>query len=255
MIAKKRIVSLVPRNTTSKGHGGNQPAIREPKPRTAKKQQLGDLEAELVKVFRAHWRSVNAKIKRGTDVAKKRAHMFFATNNTERLRVARRYYAPNRVAKLVTASDDEIMQLSEPWFGAAGEELESQGNLLSQLVAAEYVALVWSDFYVWSHEYHYDRIPKGAASLVAPLPDESVYYGDVFEITQNTGLLLRVCKSVAEPFLKYERREAAAGIEHSFFWNARQSGFNDDEWRLDSSGVNDPRAIDVEINERLPGED
>ena len=256
MIAKKRVVGSVSRNGTAKRQGGGQSAIREPRPRTAKKKQLRELEAELVKVFRAHWRSVNTRIVRGVDVARQRAHMFFATNDRERLRVAHRYYTPTRAAILSTASDEEILRLSEPWFSAAREELDSCGSLeLRQLVAAEYVALVWNDFYVWSHEFHYDRIPKGGASLVAPLPDESVYYGDVFEITQNTGLLLRVCKSVAEPFLKYERRQATAGIVQEFFQNARQSGFEDDEWRVDGSGVNDPRAIDVEIDERLPGED
>jgi hypothetical protein len=249
MIVKKRAADSASRKATAKRQGGSQSAIREPRPRTAKKKQPGELEAELVKVFRAHWRSVNAKIERGVDVAKDRAHMFFATNDRECLRVARRYYAPGRAAKFATASDDEILRLSEPWFNAARECLESWDYLeLRQLVAAEYVALVWD----------YDGSegpPDEPAGLVAPLPDESVYYGDVFEITARPSVILRVCKSVSEPFLKYERREATAGIEQEFFQNARQSGYENDEWRVDGSGVNDPRAIDVEINERLPGED
>jgi hypothetical protein len=250
MIANKKKVKSGYARTQATGRAGRQSVPGKSAKRPAVTKQLEEVEAELVKLFRAHWRSVNAKIVRGVDVARQRAHMFFGTNDRERLRAARRYYTPTRSAKLATASDDEILRLSEPWFSAAREQLERWGydKELRKLVAAEYVALVWDS-------YDPEDLRKEPAGLVAPLPDESAYYGDVFEITQRFGLILRVCKSVAEPFFKRERREAAAGIEQEFFDNARQSGYEGDEWRVDSSGVNDPRAVDVEINERLPGED
>ena len=218
--------------------------------RMTAKKKLEELDAELIKLFRSHWRSINAKMGRGVDVAQQRAEMFFASNFRERLRMARRYYAPARAARLSIASDEEILRLSEPWLSAAREELEFGDSVqeLRKLVAAEYVALVWNSDGL-------DGPPMEPAKLVAPLPDESVYYGDVFEITAGPGVVLRVCKSVAEPFLKSERREATAAIEQEFLENARQSGFEDDYWRLDSSGINDPRAVDMEINEKLPGED
>ena len=245
IVSKKKVKSK--KTSAIEPEGRQLLARKSAKEATVKKKRLGPMEAELVEAFRAHWRSINAKIVRGVDVAQNRAHMFFATNDRERLRAARRYYAPARAAKLATASSDEILRLSEPWLSAAREFLESSTYLeLRQLVEAEYVALVWRPNYSLFP-------PKGPASLVAPLPDESVVYGDVFEITVG-GAILRVCKSVAEPFLKSERREAISGIELEFFQNARHSGFEEDEWRVGSFDVADPRAIDMDINERLPGE-
>jgi hypothetical protein len=201
------------------------------------------LETVLVEVFRAHWRSVNAKIIRGVDVARNRAHMFFATNDRECLRVARRYYSPARAAKLATASVDEILRLSAPWLSAAREsfffpeEPSEVRKELRTLIAAEYIALVSSNESEWG-------------CSVSPLPDESAY-GDVYELTASgasVGASLTVCKTVAEPFLKSERREAEVGIEKEFFENARDSG-DDAPWQVRFLKVTDPRTIDVEIGE------
>jgi hypothetical protein len=87
-----------------------------------------------------------------------------------------------------------------------------------------------------------------------------VVYGDVYEITASgfsSGAKLRVCKSVAEPFLKSERREAVAGIEQEFYDNARSDGDTDAEnqWFVDFVQATDPRAIDVNIWENLEWED
>jgi TPR repeat protein len=255
MIAKKSKIVSVSRSGMAANQSGSQSTrLKSRTSATAKKKQLGEVEAELVKLFRAHWRSVNAKIVRGVDVARKRAHMFFATNDHECLRLARRYYSPTRAAKLATASDEEILRLSEPWLSAVSAVHESPSSLssveLRPLVAAEYVALVWrnSDYPEFP--------PKDPALLVAPLPDESVGYGDVYEITASglsVGSGLRVCKSVAEPFLKSERREAEVGIEQEFYENARSDDYPDAEhqWQVAFLEVTDRRAIDVDITENF----
>lgn len=84
----------------------------------------------------------------------------------------------------------------------------------------------------------------------------SVGYGDVYEITASglsVGAGLRVCKSVAEPFLKSERREAEVGIEQDFNENARSDGYPDAEhqWQVAFLEVTDRRAIDVDITENF----
>jgi hypothetical protein len=89
---------------------------------------------------------------------------------------------------------------------------------------------------------------------VFPLPDESVIYGDVYEITAagfSSGSGLRVCKSVAEPFLKSERQEAEIGIEEEFYENAKSDDYPNAEeyWQLAYLEVTDRRAIDVDITE------
>jgi len=249
MITRERKSRPVLGNTTVKKQGERHAAAGKSGTSTIARQK--PLETVLGEVFRAHWRTVNAKIVRGVDVARERAHMFFATNDRECLRVARRYYAPTRAAKLTTASDDEILRLSEPWFSAAREELEfwDYDKELRKLVAAEYIALVWNSC-------DPEDLRRKPAGLVAPLPDESVGYGDVYEITAagySVGSVLRVCKSVAVPFLKSERREAAVGIEQEFYENARSDDYPDAEhqWQVAFLDVTDGRAIDIDITENF----
>jgi hypothetical protein len=147
--------------------------------------RIKTLETILVEVFRAHWRAVNAAIVRGVDVAQKRAHMFFASNDKACLRIARRYYSPARAAKLAGAAAPEILRLSEPWLSAARESVffpdeEEPLELrkeLRKLVSAEYVALVWRP-----PTFELPQDGWGGCTVFC-LPDESVGYGDVYEIT------------------------------------------------------------------------
>jgi hypothetical protein len=229
-------------------HSGRSATKRTPRKKT--------LETVLAEVFRSHWRAVNAAIVRGVDVARKRAHMFFASNDQACIRVARRYYSPVRAAKLAAASVEEILLLSEPWLSAARvsvffpdeeDPLELRKEL-RKLVSAEYVALVWRPPTFELPQDGWD------GCMVFCLPDVSVGYGDVYEITGagfSVGAGLRVCKSVAEPFLKYERREAEVGIEQEFFENARADDYPDaeEQWQVAFLGVTDRRAIDVDITE------
>ena len=214
------------------------------------------IETILTEVFRAHWRAVNRAIIRGVDMAQKRAHMFFASTDQACLRIARRYYLPARAAKLATAATPEILRLSEPWLSAARESVffpdeEDPQELrkeLRKLVSAEYVALVWRPPTFELPQDGWD------GCSVFGLPDESVGYGDVYEITGagfSVGAGLRVCKSVAEPFLKSERREAEIGIEQEFFDNAKQDDYPDaeDQWQVAFLAMADRRAIDVDITE------
>jgi hypothetical protein len=114
-------------------------------------------------------------------------------------------------------------------------------NELSQLVAAEYVAV--------SYPYNNSN-PMGEAPTVHPLPNETVPYGDVYEITASgysSGGNLRVFKSIAEPFSEAERREAMVGIEREFYECARADGESDNEWQVDFIEPTDPCVIEADI--------
>jgi len=256
MIAKKSKVGSVSRSGMTANQGGSLSTRRKSRSKTAAKYKR--LETILGEVFRAHWRTVNAKIDRGVDVARDRARMFFASNDKQCLRLARRYYAPARAAKLASASLHEILRLSEPWLSAAREsdsfpkedEAPELRKELRKLVAAEYVALVWNPPTFELPQNGWD------GCSVFCLPDESVGYGDVYEITASgfsVGSGLRVCKSVAETFLKSERREAEVGIEQEFYENARSDDYPDAEhqWQVAFLEVTDRRAIDVDITENF----
>jgi len=170
--------------------------------------------------------------------------------------LARRYYSPTRAARLAAASLHDIVRLSEPWLSAAREsdsfpnedEATELRKELRKLVAAEYVALTWKP-----PTFELPNNGWGTCSVFC-LPDESVCYGDVYEITASgfsVGSGLRVCKSVAEPFLVFERREAEVGIEQEFYENALSDGDLDAEqhWHIAFLQVTDRRAIDVDINQ------
>jgi len=254
MVAKKNTSgNMSPRISAAKLKGRRFVAPK-PKAKTSRKEKK--FETILVEVFRAHWKAINRRIASGVDIAQKFADAFFFVNPREGLRIARRYYAPVRAARLANASAAEILRLSDAWIGPAHEFIEESSDMrkqIRQLVAAEYIALVWN--YDSSIEFP----PKGFA-WVHPLPDTSVIYGDVYEITASgfsTGAKLRVCKSVAEPFLKSERREAMAGIEREFYANARSDDYPDAEnqWFVDFVQATDMRAIDVNIWENGDWED
>jgi hypothetical protein len=54
-----------------------------------------------------------------------------------------------------------------------------------------------------------------------------VLYGDVYEVTAgwfSCGGYLKVCKSVAEPFSRFERTEPMKAIELEFLANAAEAG-------------------------------
>jgi len=228
------------------------PCVPKPKAKTTRKMK--SFETVLVEVFRAHWRAINKRIAGGVDIAQKYSDAFFYANPREGLRIARRYYAPARVSRLANASAEEILRLSDAWISPGREFIEDCSRKeLRQLVAAEYVALVWD------YDSSLDFPPDGSAR-VFPLPDVSVVYGDVYEITAggiSIGAKLRVCKSVAEPFLRSERREAIAGIEREFYANARSDDYPDAEnqWFVDFVQLTDSRAIDVNIWENPDWED
>ncbi len=208
------------------------------------------LQRLVTKLFRDHWRAVNADLTNGINVASNRAHFFYASSRRVRLRLARRYYAPGRVSKRANALDDEILNLLDAWLGAfrnhvdydlvEGRELRKE---LRQLVAAEYVAVAWNS------PDPFDR-PLQEVTAVSPLPDEPVAYGDVYEITASgysCGAFLRICKSVAEPFRESERFETMAGIKREFFDNARADGEPKGAWKLNFLESEDPRLIEVNV--------
>jgi len=206
--------------------------------------KLRGLMAEL---FRAHWQAVQADFSNGIDVAKNRACFFYAGNTRQALRMARRYYTLARATRFADASIDEVLGLSDAWFGAFQNYVDDDGlegrqlrDELRQLVAAEYVAVS-------------RMLPNACGSsghFVAPLPNETVEYGDVYEITTSgysRGAYLAVCKSVAEPFLKAERSQVMAGIESEFFENAAADGEPEEEWQINFRETKDPRIIEADI--------
>ncbi len=207
------------------------------------------LQRLLTKLFREHWQSVHEKLAEGVDVAAGRAEFFYASRDRECLKLARSYYAPVRSTTLANASHDEILRLSAAWFNefrdhvkydlVKGKELH---NELRRLLAAEYVAVARPS------SAPSDRSCQEATS-VSPLPDQSVVYGDVYEITASgfsSGAYLRVCKSVAEPFSESERTEAMVGLKREFFENA-DSSEDGDAWRIKFRRSKDPRVIEADI--------
>ena len=70
---------------------------------------------------------------------------------------------------------------------------------------------------------------KSARVLQDPLFADSrrVLYGDVYEVTAgwfSCGGYLKVCKSVAEPFSRFERTEPMKAIELEFLATAAEAG-------------------------------
>jgi hypothetical protein len=207
-------------------------------------------ERLVVELFRVHWRAVAADLSKGIDVAKDRARWFFASDQRKRLRLARRYYAPARVAKLADTTADEILHLTDVWLSAFRDycecnELEGKAvrDELRQLVFAEYVA-VSSDL---PDPYGFIR---QESTTVNALPSEGVLYDDVYEITASgvsSGARLVICKSVAEPFGEAERFETTAGIENDFFANAASDGEPEGGWQINFLESEDPRVIAADI--------
>ena len=208
------------------------------------------LEWLVAELFHVRWQAVVSDLSKGVEVAKDRACCFFASDQRNRLRMARRYYAPTRSAKLADASPDEIMHLSEAWLPAFRDYVECDGiegkdlrKQLRQLVAAEYVAVSWL------LPDPFGR-PRQEVTTVSALPDVSVIYGDVYEITASgfsRGAYLRVCKSVAEPFGESERFETMAGIENDFFANAASDGEPEGKWHINFLHSEDPRVIEADV--------
>jgi hypothetical protein len=209
----------------------------------------------LTKLFREHWKAVNAKLADGADVAAKRAQFFYASRDRECLKLARAYYAPVRAGKLAIASDDEILRLSNAWLRAFRDHVEydsawtgkvegkERRDHLRQLIAAEYVAVSWLS------PDPFDR-PCEEVTNISPLPDETVGYGDIYEITASgysCGAYLRVCKSVAEPFHGSERSGAMAGIKREFCENAADAGEEDGAWRIKFRKSKEPCLIEADI--------
>jgi hypothetical protein len=208
------------------------------------------MERLVAELFRAHWRAVAADLSKGVDIAKNYEDCFFASSRRERLRMAGRYYAPARAAKLSKASIDEVLHLSDAWLAAfrdyadhnclEGRQLRKE---LRQLVAAEYVAVSWLSPDPFGR-------PRQEVTTVSALPDVSVLYGDVYEITASgfsRGAYLRVCKSVAEPFGESERLETMAGIENDFFANAASDGEPEGKWHINFLHSEDPRVIEADV--------
>ena len=208
----------------------------------AKAKEIEELLAER---FRARWKAVEADFANGIDVAKARARFFLASGNLE-LRTARRYYNPARATKFANSSTAEIVELCWGWWFPfqvfaynSGDELVEIGDQLEELVGSEYVAMTWGLFdtrpgYEESTEevedFYYCDSPHG----VYPLPNLTTEYGDVYEaiVYSYMGERLRVCKSIADPFLEAERIDAMDEIERSFLRNACEEGDDPRTWRV-----------------------
>ena len=198
------------------------------------------------RTFSAHWRAVQADFSNGIDVAKNRACFFYAGNTRQALAWPGGSI-PLPCNQVADASIDEVLGLSDAWFGAFQNYINDNGlegrqlrDELRQLVAAEYVAVS-------------RMLPNACGSsghFVAPLPNETVEYGNIYEITTSgysRGAYLAVCKSVAEPFLKAERSHVMAGIESEFFENAAADGEPEEEWQINFRETKDPRIIEADI--------
>lgn len=204
-----------------------------------------EIEELLAERFRARWKAVEADFANGIDVAQARARFFLASGNLQ-LHTARRYYNPARATKFANSSTGEIVELCWGWWFPfqvfaynSGDELVEIGDQLEELVGSEYVAMTWGLLdtrpgYEESTEdvedFYYCDSPHG----VYPLPNLSTRYGDVYEaiVYSYVGERLRVCKSVADPFLEAERIDAMDEIERSFLRNACEEGDDPRTWRV-----------------------
>lgn len=206
------------------------------------------LETLVAELFRKHWQAVSTDLNQGVDVAKERLECFFAGSERERRQRAYRYYDPTRAAKLATASDNEVHRLSRAWLDAFRRYTEYQEidgwevrNRLSQLVSAEYIAVSWLSPDPFGR-------PRDEVTNVSPLPNVSVLYGDVYEITASgfsCGAQLRICKSVAEPIGPRERIGMMKGIRQEFLDNADEAGETKGEWQIRFRKPKDRRLIEA----------
>lgn len=207
------------------------------------------IERLVVKLFRQHWSSLRKK--KLAILAMERECFFFSTNKQVRIQTARRYYAPHRVRRLALASSADVLRLCRPWLEAfcahalhwnlRGRELHKE---VRKLLGAEYVAvteLVPDPF---------DRSPEEVGG-VYPLPDETVAYGNIYEITASgfsEGSYLRLCKSVATPFGKTERKHTMSGMTRDFLDNATDDGEEEDAWVITFRKSKDSRVIEMDVS-------
>ncbi len=157
------------------------------------------IEVILVNLFRSHWRAVRKDLENGVDIAAKCADCFYAGRQRERQCTSRRYYSLKRAVKFSSSSPEEIMQYSEAWldifrdyavfYSMDPDELRKE---LKQLVAAEYVAATRSPKF-----NHPLACPGQEVPGVSPLPNTSVLYGDIYEITAGCMSSARIFGSAS----------------------------------------------------------
>jgi len=235
-----------------KWQSASRPSRKSPKYSVvfAKAKKCEELLAHL---FRARWKAVEADFANGVDVARARAHCFLSGESRARLRTARRYYTPARATRFANSSIDEIVELCWAWFNPfqvfaydSGNDLTEIGDQMEELVRSEYVAMTWGLFenlpcYTESTAHFDTAFPEDVEEFyrchsphVYPLPDLTTKYGDVYEaiVYSYRGERLRVCKSIAEPFLEAERVDAMDEIEQGFLQNASEEGDDPRTWRV-----------------------
>jgi hypothetical protein len=207
------------------------------------------IERLVVELFGEHWSS----LRKNATIAMERERFFFSTNERGRIQMAQRYYAPDRVRRLAQASSVDVLRLCAPWLGPfceyalswylTGRELRKE---IKKLVRAEYVAV---------SELSPDPFgrPPDELRSVHPLPDESVLYGDIYEITASgfsEGSYLRLYKSVAKPFGKTERKQTIGGLVRDFLENAKDSGEEEDAWVITFREPADSRVIEMDVSSK-----
>ena len=216
----------------------------------AKARKIENLLAER---FRAHWKAVEADFANGIDVAKARANCFLSSDSRARLRTAKRYYTPVRATQFANSSNGEIVELCWAWFNPfqvfaqdSKNALPEIGDQLEELVRSEYVAMTWGLFdnepgYTESAAWLDADDPEYVEEFysvhppqVYPLPNLATKYGDVYEaiVYSYRGERLRVCKSIAEPFLEAERVAAMDEIERGFLQDASEEGDDPRAWSV-----------------------
>ena len=199
-------------------------------------------ERIMAELFRAHWQAVQVDFSNGIDVAKNGACFFYAGNTRQALRMARRYYTLARATRFADASIDEVLGLSDAWFGAFQNYVDDdglRGTPDSATNCANSSPLSTSRY-------------RGCYPTPAALQDtlwrlfltklwNTVTYYEITTSGYSRGAYLAVCKSVAEPFVKAERSQVMAGIESEFFENAAADGEPEEEWQINFRETKDPQ--------------
>jgi len=199
------------------------------------------------KAFVEHWNSLLTRLEAGEDVPAARRTAFLAGSKEDELREAKRFYSKARVRELAALDAASARRMISPWLDPAvkyalAEKDFLEPSFLSSLVRAEYVVLVAS------HVVH-----RGQPSVtVHPFPDESVRYGDLYEISASgfsVGAKVSVIRSTAEPFTDAEREALEKGIRRNFYANADEDGDDEEAWDLQFLDSDDPRWVVFDVTE------
>ncbi len=204
----------------------------------------------------SHWKSLLRRLESGEDLAASMATRCLGKDKETQQRIAAAYYGPKRIREFAGKSVAAHLSKISPWLGHAidgffdtlyedeapsKKELAEWEHGIAELAQATYVAVVL------------DHLAQ--QTCVSPWPDESVPYGDLYEITASgysTGSELCLYKASGHPFEDWERKATYLGMRENFYDNAAGDGVDVEWWRFEQQDDHDEFAIVVDVYEVEP---